>query len=255
MTAALRGLVLLAALLVTVGTGASMAEAQQRPGRPAPPPPPCGSCRDVPDGWFDAPGGDERRREGDSMPYPIRRPPEGDAPAPDPADYRIPAPPPAPGADPAAPPPPPQCTPFPALPPIPSWDLAPLPSDGAIGADPVGWGLTGLESRFWWSGTTTVGWSQVGVPGLRADCTVIPAPVLEFQAYAIQLQWDLGETAVTTDSPGSADAPAARWTYSDKHPTQVVSAQVLWVGSPAGSVTTPGGTRPHPVGTLWNSLH
>lgn len=218
---------------------------------------PCGSCRDVPDGWFDAPGGDERRREGDSIPYPIRRPPEGDAPAPDPVDYRLPNPPPADPADPAAPgaPPPPRCTPFPALPPIPSWDLAPLPADGTIGADPVGWGLTGLESRFWWSGTTTVGWSQVGVPGLRADCTVIPAPVLEFQAYAVSLRWDLGEITATTDTPGSAAAPAVRHTYTDKHPGQVVSAQVEWVGSPAGSVTTPAGSRAHPVGTLWNSLH
>lgn len=227
--------------------------AAQQGGRPAPAPP-CGSCVDVPDGWFDQPGGDERRREGDSMPYPIRRPPEGDAPAPDPVDYRLPDPPPA---DPAAPgpPPPPRCTPFPALPPVPSWDLAPLPADGTIGADPVGWGLTGLESRFWWSGTTTVGWSQVGVPGLRADCTVIPAPVLEFQAYAVRLRWDLGETTATSDTPGSAAAPAVRHTYSHKHPGQVVSTQVEWVGSPAGSVTTPGGIRAHPVGTLWNSLH
>lgn len=169
----------------------------------------------------------------------------------DPEPQLLPAPripgPGEPGYDPTAPPPPPTCVQVAPRPPRPSWAWALLPSTGTVSADPAGRGLTGLESRFWWAGQTTATWTQRGTAGVAADCSIIPAPVASFSARVVELRWDLGETTATSTVAGTADSPAVRHVYNDKSPNYVISVDAVWAGDPPGTVTTPAGTRPHPV--------
>lgn len=116
-----------------------------------------------------------------------------------------------------APPPPPP-------PPSPDevWQFIPL-AEAGLGINPVGDGLTGLETWLWHEGPT----SGVSVtPTLRGYGLVVEArPVL--------YRWDMGEepeAVYSSPSPGSEDQPAASHVYETKGDYEV-TMQVVWEGS------------------------
>lgn len=245
-------------LLLALFAAAQSAEAQ-----PAPEyiDDPCATtCYDeYPEVWYVVdPGKPERREGGDSyFPMPVGPGDELEDPqfeiAPDDLDEPMPVgQPEAPGDDAAAPggdvvAPAPMCTPVAPVPPRPSWTEAPLPDLGVIGADPIIKGLTGLESRFWWSGQDAIGWTQTGQPGVTADCTPLPPPTATFTARVVRWDWDVRETTESSYRPGTPFEPAVRHMYETKDFATVVEVDLLWVGDPPGSVSTPGGRRAHPV--------
>lgn len=116
-----------------------------------------------------------------------------------------------------APPPPPP-------PPSPDevWQFVPL-SDAVLGINPVGDGLTGLETWLWHEGPA----SGVSVaPTLRGYALVIEArPVL--------YRWTMGEepeVVHSSSSPGSEAQPAASHVYETKG-DYTVTMDVVWEGS------------------------
>ena len=198
----------------------------------------CPGCHTYPPQWWESDYEKAARRaDGDSMPFLLSRgsDPAGAAPQQLPADA---------DADPSAAP---SCVPVPPQPAVAAWDRAPLPQDGQIHASPHPRGLTGMESRFWWSGTDVIVWQQAGASGVAADCSVIPADVERFTARAVRIDWDLGDGTVSSYRPGTEDDPAVRHVYETKSPDYVVRASIVWVGSPAGEVSVPAGELPYPV--------
>ncbi len=116
-----------------------------------------------------------------------------------------------------APPPPPP-------PPSPDevWQFVPL-AEAGLGINPIGDGLTGLETWLWNEGTA----SAVSVaPTLRGyDLVVEARPVL--------YRWDMGEdprAVYSSPSPGSEGQPAASHVYETKGDYEVVM-EVVWEGS------------------------
>jgi hypothetical protein len=116
-----------------------------------------------------------------------------------------------------APPPPPP-------PPSPDevWQFVPL-AEARLGINPVGDGLTGLDTWLWHEGPD----SGVSVaPTLRGyDLVVEARPVL--------YRWDMGEVpqaVYSSPSPGSEDQPVANHVYETKGDYEV-TMQVVWEGS------------------------
>ena len=163
-------------------------------------------------------------------------------------------------------PPPPQCVPVAPQAPEPAWPPS-LPDDGAVGMNPDPVGLTGLESRFWWTGTSEYSWTlDTGVPGVAADCSIIPPPTLQLYAFIATWEWQLGDDRIrnpntqqlspdlrpvvfTADDPGDEQDWAVGYTYEVKSPDRVVTVNATWVASDLSlpPLVVPAGSRAHPV--------
>lgn len=110
-------------------------------------------------------------------------------------------------------------------------------------------GLTGLETWYWYSGSSTVS------VGFRSGGFAITA-----SAAAADFRWSTGDGSVLTSrTPGSAAAPAARYVYRTKSTAYPVSLSMVWTGrytwsgfgdsgsGPLGPVTVIGEIHPYPV--------
>ena len=169
----------------------------------------------VPDGaYLNDPGGlrAQRRREGDSFtgarcgieiwdwtcPGFAGHPPGEDAPLP-PGTPGSPGTPGAPGI-PGAPdvPAPPSCDPVAPQRPRPDVAAADFPVGEVVHQAGSGNVATGMETEFTWHGPDRVSWTQAGRPGVAADCSQVPAPVVEFTALLQSLVFDFdGERRAT----------------------------------------------------------
>jgi hypothetical protein len=105
--------------------------------------------------------------------------------------------------------------------------LVPWPTP-TTGTDPRIEGVTGLETRFWYSGQRSVsvsatlnGWSVTG------------------GATAVGFRWRTGDVTLTANQGGSAKSPAALHTYETKG-NYTLDLAVTWSGS--FTVSGPGGT-------------
>ena len=143
-----------------------------------------------------------------------------------------------------------------------------MPADGAIGMNPDPLGLTGLESRFWWTGTDAMAWTlDTGTPGIAADCTFVPPPTLTLTAAIAWWDWDLGRDLIINPNtgrhspqpaaghrpgqpcPGSPENWAVGYVYETKSRDRVVSVTATWIADDPSlpPLTVPAGSRPHPV--------
>lgn len=171
----------------------------------------------VPDGAYLNDPGDlraQRRREGDSFtgarcgieiwdwtcPGFAGDPPgEGGAPLP-PTAPGAPGVPGVPGA-PGTPgiPAPPSCDPVAPERPEPDVAAVDWPVGEVVHQAGAGNVATGMDTEFSWSGPDSVSWTQAGQPGVAADCSLLPAPVVEFTARLQSLVFDFdGERRVTS---------------------------------------------------------
>lgn len=94
---------------------------------------------------------------------------------------------------------PPSCTPVAPAPPTPDvgavtrWPVGEIVHE--VGSGDV---VTGMATEFMWNGPEQVSWTQAGQPGVNADCSLIPAPVVEFTAQLQTLTFDFDGTRYTT---------------------------------------------------------
>lgn len=93
--------------------------------------------------------------------------------------------------------------------------------DGALGVDPQGDGLTGLETRLW-----------AQIPGTPVSVTTGLGGVAgETRAKATGFRWDMGDgTTYASTVPGTPDSPAASHTYQAKGDYEMVLT-VTWRGT------------------------
>lgn len=143
----------------------------------------------------------------------------------------------------------PVCAPFPARRLPASWAQVLLPT-GGLQMNPDPEGVTGLESWFWYDGTTTLSWPSPVAEGRTADCRILPAPApVTYTAAISEWHYDIGDsrpaTRTATDG-GSEDDPAVRHTYRTKG-TWTTAVTCTWRGSPPNAASLPCATRDIPV--------
>jgi hypothetical protein len=125
-----------------------------------------------------------------------------------------------------------------------------------VGVSPGERGLTGLETWYWYPGTSDV---SVGF-GIRGFAITAAARATTFR-------WSTGDGAVLQSSrPGSPAAPSAEHTYRTKSSGYPVSLSMVWAGTytwsgfgdsgsgSLGPVTVTGETHPYPVAEVRSVL-
>jgi hypothetical protein len=144
----------------------------------------------------------------------------------------------------------PACTPRPAGLVPPDWWQADLPTDGAVAMNPDPRGLTGLDSWFWYEGTTQLSWPSPVYVGVRTDCSVIPAPPPTiYTAEIVEWEWQVDDSRPKTyqaQEPGSEEAPAATHQYRTKGEWQT-TVTCTWQLAPGVTTTTDCAAREVPV--------
>ena len=192
--------------------------------------------------------------------------------------------------DPAAP----ACAPVAGVAPAPSWAAANLDAlPVTIGVNPPV-GLTGLATRVWLQDAVlATTWTQTGVAGVAADCTLTPPPVVAFTARATHIHVDYGDNprhrrhgrsayrvALPAPRPGASgasgggypvgvavDAPTnAGWddtlgqawlvehAYQTKSPDHAVAVALEWTAPGLGTTVVPVGEVAHPVVEIVSAL-
>jgi hypothetical protein len=125
-----------------------------------------------------------------------------------------------------------------------------------VGLSPGQRGLTGLETWYWYPGTSDV---SVGF-GIRGFAITAAARATTFR-------WSTGDGVVLRSSrPGSPGAPSAEHTYRTKSSGYPVSLSMVWAGTytwsgfgdsgsgSLGPVTVTGETHPYPVAEVRSVL-
>jgi hypothetical protein len=144
----------------------------------------------------------------------------------------------------------PWCTPQPAGRVPAAWGQVPVAAYGQVRMNPDPQGLTGLESWFWYEGATEVEWISPVYAGVRADCSVIPAPApVTYRAAITRIDWEIGDSRpvrVSSTGTGSEAEPAVRHTYRTKGEWGV-SARCVWEGAPGAPLVWDCAQREVPV--------
>lgn len=218
---------LLASILLTARAAPAWAPPEEGGGNENP----CGSCREVPEGWFDHPMGDERRAEGDSIPYPM--PVDGpgggggsdgggsggggsggggSSPSGGGGGGGSQGGGSGGGGAPAPPPPPPPPTRVEAL------GTCPVPPPAAIHHDPYVDGVTGLET-YLWAESQAPRSNSSSIRGYAVVCTATP----------VEWRWATGDggTYAATAPGGPHPAQAASHMY-DTTGAYSLSLDVAW---------------------------
>ncbi|MGH9189974.1 MAG: PKD domain-containing protein [Acidimicrobiales bacterium] len=92
---------------------------------------------------------------------------------------------------------------------------------GAVGVDPVGDGLTGLETWLWAEVPTALVSVAAGLRGFTGQAS----------ATAVRFRWAMGDGATyTSTTPGSRESPAARHIYQSKG-DYTMALTITWRGS------------------------
>jgi len=139
----------------------------------------------------------------------------------------------------------PVCAPFPRRRLPAAWTQVLLPA-GSLDMNPDPEALTGLESWYWYDGTTTLSWRSPVAQGRTADCRILPAPPpVTYTAALSDWRYDIDDSRPATH-PGSEGDPAARHTYRTKG-TWATTLTCTWRGSPPTAVTLLCATRDIPV--------
>jgi hypothetical protein len=151
----------------------------------------------------------------------------------------------------------PSCAPFPPGRLPAAWNQTSLPSDGAVGMNPANEGLTGLDSWFWFVGTTTHRWPSPVHEGRTADCRVIPAPPpVMYTASITGFRWTIGDSRpqhASVARPGSQHAPAVTHRYRSKGRWDV-AVRCTWSGSPPSTRQVDCGSRAVSVTSVRSAL-
>jgi hypothetical protein len=144
----------------------------------------------------------------------------------------------------------PACIPRPAGRVPPDWWQIDLPTDGAVAMNPDPKGLTGLDSWFWYDGTTEISWQPPVYVGVRGDCTIIPAPPPAIHTARVTAwRYDVEDTRpgrYTATQPGSEEEPAATHQYRTKGEWDV-TITCTWQLAPDVTTTQQCATRDVPV--------